>query len=233
LIDYRRMLKENAEPEYAAFSSKLIPGKEGIIGVRIPVIRNIARSIVEDDWEAFLQDTPENFEEEMLRGLVIATAPMDTDRRIMLTESHLDIIDNWSACDSFCTSWKVPKKDSARIYDYFSALMDSGTEYRMRVSLIMRMDHFLDGDHVDGILDDIVSYRHEGYYYKMGAAWAISFCYIKFPKVTEERLKDPKMDDWVCNKSIQKIRESYRVPDVCKERLRRLRRMHGNRTFVQ
>lgn len=227
------MLKENAEPEYAAFSSKLIPGKEGIIGVRIPVIRNIARSIVKDDWEAFLQDTPENFEEEMLRCLVIATAPMDTDRRIMLTESHLDTIDNWSTCDSFCTSWKVPVKDSARIYDYFSSLMNSGTEYRMRVSLIMRMDHFLDGDHVEDILDDIVSYHHEGYYYKMGAAWAVSFCYIKFPEVTEECLKDPKMDDWICNKSIQKIRESYRVPDVCKERLRSLKRTHGNRTSVQ
>lgn len=228
MIDYRRMIQENAELEYAAFSSKLIPGKEGIMGVRIPVLRDIARSIVKDDWEAFLQDTPENFEEEMLRGLVIATAPMDTERRIELTESHLDIIDNWSTCDSFCTSWKVPKKDSARIYDYFSALMDSGTEYRMRVSLIMRMDHFLDGDHVEDILDDIVSYRHEGYYYKMGAAWAVSFCYIKFPEVTEGYLKDPKMDDWICNKSIQKIRESYRVPDESKERLKSLRRTHGN-----
>lgn len=228
MIDYRRMIQENAEPEYAAFSSKLIPGKEGIMGVRIPVLRDIARSIVKDDWEAFLQDTPENFEEEMLRGLVIATAPMDTERRIELTESHLDIIDNWSTCDSFCTSWKVLRKDSERIYDYFSALMDSGTEYRMRVSLIMRMDHFLDGDHVEDILDDIVSYRHEGYYYKMGAAWAVSFCYIKFPEVTEGYLKDPKMDDWICNKSIQKIRESYRVPDESKERLKSLRRTHGN-----
>ena len=228
MIDYRRMLQENAEPEYAAFSSKLIPGKEGIMGVRIPVLRDIARSIVKDDWETFLQDTPENFEEEMLRGLVIATAPMDTERRIVLTESHLDIIDNWSTCDSFCTSWKVPRKDSARIYDYFSALMDSGTEYRMRVSLIMRMDHFLDGDHVEDMLEDIVSYRHEGYYYKMGAAWAVSFCYIKFPEVTEGYLKDPKMDDWICNKSIQKIRESYRVPDESKERLKSLKRTHGN-----
>ncbi len=222
------MIQENAEPEYAAFSSKLIPGKEGIMGVRIPVLRDIARSIIKDDWEAFLQDTPENFEEEMLRGLVIATAPMDTERRIELTESHLDIIDNWSTCDSFCTSWMVPKKDSARIYDYFSALMDSGTEYRMRVSLIMRMDHFLGGDYVEDILDDIVSYRHEGYYYKMGAAWAVSFCYIKFPEVTEGYLRDPKMDDWICNKSIQKIRESYRVPDESKERLKSLRRTHGN-----
>jgi 3-methyladenine DNA glycosylase AlkD len=222
------MLQENAEPEYAAFSSKLIPGKEGIMGVRIPVLRDIARSIVKDDWETFLQDTPENFEEEMLRGLVIATAPMDTERRIVLTESHLDIIDNWSTCDSFCTSWKVPRKDSARIYDYFSALMDSGTEYRMRVSLIMRMDHFLDGDHVEDMLEDIVSYRHEGYYYKMGAAWAVSFCYIKFPEVTEGYLKDPKMDDWICNKSIQKIRESYRVPDESKERLKSFKRTHGN-----
>ena len=217
---------ENAEPDYAAFSSKLIPGKEGIIGVRIPTIRNIARSIVKDDWEAFLRDTPENFEEEMLRGIVIATAPMDTDRRLELTETHLDIIDNWSTCDSFCSSWKVPKKDSSKVYDYFASLIDSGTEYRMRVSVIMRMGHFLDDVHISDILEDIVTYKHEGYYYNMGAAWALSFCYIKFPELTEEALKDPKMDDWVCNKSIQKICESYRVSDELKQRARQLKRIH-------
>ena len=224
MIDYRKILQENVEPEYAEFSSKLIPGKENIIGVRIPKIRGLAKRMIKDDWESFLKEEPRNFEEEMLKGLVIATAPMDNGSRIRYTEDFLDVIDNWSTCDTFCSSWKIDRKDPEPVYDYFASLMDSGSEYRMRVSVVFKMDHFIDDDHVDDILSDIVNYDHTGYYYRMGAAWAVSFCYIKFPEITTEYLRDPRMVDWVCNKSIQKICESYRVSDEAKRSVRALRR---------
>ena len=224
MIDYRKMLRESAEPDYAKFSSKLVPGKEGIIGVRLPRIREISKLIIKDNWESFLEDEPAIFEEEMLRGFVIATAPMDVEKRLEYTEGFLDIIDNWSTCDSFCTSWKFRKKDSDAVYDYFSSLIETGDEYRMRVSVVFRMDHFLDEDHVNDILQDILDFKHEGYYYKMGAAWAVSFCYIKFPEITKAYLASPKMDVWVCNKSIQKICESFRVSDENKAAAKALKR---------
>lgn len=229
MIDYRRTIDDLAEEEYAKFTSKLIPGKEGIKGVRVPTLRRIAKEIVDDDWEAFLEEEPECFEEEFLRGIVIATAPMDTDDRIDRSEGFLDTIDNWSVCDSFCSSWKFRKKDGGRVYDYFASLMDSGKEYRMRVSLIARMDHFLDEQHVDDILDDIAEYRNDGYYYRMGAAWAASFCYISFPKRTYDVLASGRMDPWVFSKSIQKICESYRVPDDDKAALRELKKLQKGR----
>ncbi|MBP5735342.1 MAG: DNA alkylation repair protein [Candidatus Methanomethylophilaceae archaeon] len=223
MIDYRRILEEEAEPNYRDFTSKLIPGKEGIMGVRIPKIRALAKRIIKDDWESFLEEEPGCFEEEFLRGLVIATAPMDTERRLEYTGGFLDRIDNWSTCDSFCSSWKYPKKDSERVHSYFRSLIDSGQEYRMRVSVVFRMSHFIDDQHVDGLLADIESYRNEGYYYKMGAAWAASFCYIAYPEKTMAVLKARKMDDWVYRKTIQKICESYRVSDEDKAVLRSMR----------
>ncbi len=224
MIDYREMLESAAEPEYREFTKKLNPGKDGILGVRIPEIKRIARLIAKDDWEAFLEADPESFEEEMLKALVIATAKMDTGTRIGYTEAFADTIDTWSVCDSFCAAWKVPKKDSEEAYGYFAGLMDSGSEFRMRLSVVFRMDHFLDEDHVDDILDDIVSYDHEGYYYRMGAAWALSFCYIRFPELTQEALKSEDLDDWVCNKAVQKVCESYRVTEEGKAAARALKR---------
>ena len=233
MIDYRSLIDEYAEPDYARFSSKLIPGKEGIKGVRIPRLREIAKLIMKDDWESFLENVPACFEEEILKGFVIATAPMDAERRIQYTEGFLDTIDNWSVCDTLCQSWKVSAKDAEKAHDYFASLMDSGSEYRMRVSLIMRMSHFLDDKHVDRLLADIEGYRHEGYYYRMGAAWAASFCYIKFPERTRAVKKKGKMDDWVFGKSIQKICESYRVSDEDKGSLRELKKSRHVRASLR
>ena len=145
-VDFRGMLRDAAEPELAAFNSKLTPGKAGIIGVRVPVIRDIARKVVRDGWEQILDGEPESFEEEMLRGVVIATAPVTVAERISLTEDFLGYVDNWATCDIFCNSWKFGKGDSEAVWNYFSGLIDSGEEYRMRVSVIARMSHFDDGN---------------------------------------------------------------------------------------
>ena len=66
--------------------------------------------------------------------------------------------------------------------------------------------------------------KHEGYYVKMAVAWAVSICYIKYPKETVEDLKKNTLDDFTHNKAIQKIRESYRVSEEEKENLLCLKR---------
>lgn len=48
---------------------------------------------------------------------------------------------------------------------------------------------------------------------------------MKFPELTWELLAGDRLDDFTHQKSIQKIRESYRVTKEEKERLAALRRM--------
>lgn len=224
MIDYRRMLDEASEPELAEFSSKLTPGKANIRGVRVPTIREIAKKVVKDDWRQILDSEPGSFEEEMLRGVVIATAPVGVEERIALTEDFMRFIDNWATCDIFCNSWKIGKNERDRAWEYFSGLIDSGEEYRMRVSVIARMSLFKDGDRMAALLEDIATHDNPGYYYRMGAAWAVSMVYVRFPEMVEGLLRSGRMEVWTHNKSIQKIRESRRVPKEKKEELNALRR---------
>lgn len=223
-IDYVSMLAESRDEKYASFSSKLTPGKDRIIGVRIPRIREIAKLIVRDDWSQILGREPESHEEEILMGIVIATAPVGTEERISLTEGYLDRVDNWAACDIFCSSWKLTKKDSGIVWDYFSSLMDSGLEFRMRVSVIARMSLFKDEEHCRMLLEDLAAHDNPGYYYRMGSAWAVSMIYVRYPEMTEEFLRSGRLEPWTHNRSIQKIRESLRVSDADKARLAQLRR---------
>ena len=222
-VDFRGMLRDASEPRLAEFNSKLTPGKDCIIGVRVPVIRDIARRVVGDDWRQILDGEPESFEEEMLRGVVIATAPVTADERIRLTEDFLHYVDNWATCDIFCNSWKFKKGESEKVWHYFSSLIDSGEEYRMRVSLIARMSLFKDRDRMLLLAEDIESHDHPGYYYRMGAAWAASMIYVGFPDIGMSMLESGRMEAWTHNKTIQKAVESYRITPEQKAYLKTLK----------
>ncbi len=224
MIDHRSMLRENAKPELAKFSSALTPGKEGIIGVRVPVIRDIAKRIVKDDWTQILDSEPDCLEEEMLRGVVIATAPITAEERIRLTDDFLGYVDNWATCDIFCSSWKFKKDESDLVWDYFSGLIDTDDEFRMRVSVVARMSLFKDEPHSRMLLEDLATHDNEGYYYRMGSAWAISMIYVRFKEMVIELLESGCLEPWTHNKSIQKIRESRRVSPEEKEFVKGLKR---------
>ena len=88
----------------------------------------------------------------------------------------------------------------------------------------MLLSFFIGEDYLDEILNLLENISHEGYYVKMGVAWAVSICYIKFPEKTLKFLKNCKLDDWTFNKSIQKIIESYRVDKPTKETLKKMKR---------
>ena len=71
----RSQLFSLAEPTYQAFSSSLLPGVSGVLGVRLPVCRKIARQLGKDGWQDWLEEffaLPDPlFEEAMIAGMTI------------------------------------------------------------------------------------------------------------------------------------------------------------------
>ncbi len=64
---------------------------------------------------------------------------------------------------------------------------------------------------------------------RMGVAWAVSLCFIRFPERTMRWLRQAcPLDDWTYNKSLQKIVESYRVTDADKAAVRAMKRRKNN-----
>ena len=57
------------------FTAALMPGVENVLGIRLPVLRKIARQIAAGDWRTYLAEAEDfYFEERMLQGLVIGCA---------------------------------------------------------------------------------------------------------------------------------------------------------------
>lgn len=226
MIDAKKELTDNADPKYREFNTGVVPGAEEIIGVRMPVIRSISKKICKDDWRSFLKEPITFYEERMLKALVIANAKMEAGERLDLTRKFVPEIDNWAICDILCGDWKVKDgPDKEMLWDYCLELIDTGDEFPMRVSSVMMLAHFLDDEHIDEVLRLLTSRYHPGYYYKMGAAWALSFCYIKYPERTEPMLFLESLDKDIRNKAVQKISDSFRVSKEDKERLKAKKKM--------
>ena len=127
-------------------------------------------------------------------------------------------------CDSCVTSYKFMRKESDFWFDYVKKYAESKNEFELRFMIVSLMSHFLDKEHIDEILTICGKIDHDGYYVKMGNAWALSVCYVKFPEKTRAFLEKDTLDDFTHNKAIQKIRESYRVSKEEKEQLTCLKR---------
>ena len=97
-------------------------------------------------------------------------------------------------------------------------------EFSQRVVAVVLMSHFLEDDYVEKVLQIMNELNHPGYYTKMGVAWCVATAYAKFPEQTLDYLQKNRLADWTHNKAIQKMRESFRVPEADKEMLNQMKR---------
>ncbi len=215
------LLRSLAEPEYRDFASKLIPGIDNMLGVRIPKLRSIAKGICKEDWREFLTYPSASFEHTMIRGIVIATAGTDMAERIGYIEMFLPEVTNWSINDGFCCSLKVRDPDEKRmLWNYCVDLVGRHREFPSRVGAVLMLTNFLDEEHVDRVNDILISCPRCGYYLDMGIAWTLSMSYANFPERTEKALFDGRLDDTVLRMTVRKICDSYRVDPDAKKRLK-------------
>lgn len=222
--DYQVVLQEFSalsDEKYKRFNESLIPGTKTAYGVRIPEIRRLAKQIVKNDAEGFLAvSRPDSFEEIQLRGIVIASMKTEMSRRLALTEAFLPLIDNWAVCDTFCGSFSLKKEpDRAAVWAFLQPLFQDEREFFARFAAVMLLGHFVTEEYISADLSLLEHMTQEQYYVQMAVAWAVSVCYVKFPAETEMLLKKRCLSKFVQNKSIQKIRESYRASREQKDSL--------------
>ena len=211
------------------FTEGLHPGVEHVLGIRLPALRKLAARIAKADWERYL-DTADGFymEERMLQGMVLGCIRPDEDVEVYLhrVTRFVWIINSWSVCDTFKFGGGKAfiRRNEARLWEYLKEWMKASGEYEVRFGVVVGMSYFLDEAHLDEYLSLLDGIRHEGYYVRMAVAWALSFCFVKFPEQTMAFLRHCHLDDFTFRKTIQKIGESYRVSEDMKKAVRALKR---------
>ena len=225
-MDIKLQILEKAEVDYKKFFSSLIPNIDNVLGVRLPVLRKIAKEIHKNaEWEGFIKQTNFQYMEEvMLQGMVIGLVKKSPEEILELVKDFVPKINNWAVCDTFCNILKLTNKNNELVWNFIQPYFKSEDEYYIRFGYVMLLSYFIEDEYIDRVLDLIDNFKDERYYARMGAAWALSMCYVKHPQKTLKYLKKSKLDNWTFNKSIQKICESLRVDKDTKNMLKCLKR---------
>jgi 3-methyladenine DNA glycosylase AlkD len=222
----KSLLMTWAEPQFRAFSMSLMPGVSHVLGVRLPKLRKLARELARGDVDRYLQEASDaTFEEIMLQGMVIGYAANDLPKTLARIQKFVPKMDNWSVCDSFCGTLKFVEKNRSFFLRFLSPYFKSKEEYDVRFAIVIGLNYYRVPEYIDVLLQKLRRVKHKGYYAQMALAWALSMAYIKFPQETEKILiSENAFDDFVFNKTIQKICESRQVDTQEKMRLRGLTR---------
>lgn len=147
----RSVLIDKSESAYRDFSAALIPKSKPLLGVRLPILRKLAKEYVKKgDWRKeislYTGDFEDiYFEEIMLRGMIIGygTEKEDADVALPLVVDFIPYIDNWSICDSFCNSFCFAARNREKVWDFLQDYLYSDKEFEVRVAIIILLSHFL------------------------------------------------------------------------------------------
>lgn len=221
----KQQLEQLREPEYQAFTSKLLPGVDNILGVRLPELRKLAKKLSKDNWQEYLEQAQDDsMEEIMLQGMTLGYARGDLQEKESFLRSFIPKIDNWSVCDSCCATIKLAKEQPKEMWRFLQQYLHSEKEFEIRFALVQLLNYYVNQEYLLQVLKEIDCISNKAYYVQMAQAWAVSICYRDFPKETEPFLKQNHLDDFTHNKALQKIVESLKVSKEEKEYIRSLKR---------
>lgn len=212
-----------ADPEYREFSAKLTPNipMELFIGVRLPELRKLAKTLTDDEKTAFLSELPHRYYDENLLHGIILSGIKDFDRCMAEVERFLPYVDNWAVCDTL--SPKCFAKHTDELLPKIEEWMGSTATYTIRFGIGMLMRHFLDDSFEPRFLEKVSAIRSEEYYVNMMIAWFFATALAKQWNEAVGYIENRRLERWTHNKAIQKARESFRVSEEHKEILQKLR----------
>ena len=208
--------------KYKEFNDRIINTIYPTIGIRIPILRDLAKKMAKEDYLSYINDNHTYMEEYMIMGLIIGYIDVDFDERLKLLDKYVPFIKDWSMTDIPASNLKCFKKNLDKGYTYIKKLLKQDGFIR-RFGVILLLDYYID----DKYIDDIIKLSLEDdkdYYIVMAKAWLLSVVYLKYPNEVIKLLKDNSLDKKLNNLTISKICDSRRVSIEDKTKLKEYRR---------
>ena len=213
-------LKSSADEEYKAFHKKLLKNDNiSVLGVRVPVLRKIAKNY-KTRVDELLTYPDEYYEVTFVK--LTAVSLLDYESFTKYVDRCVALIDNWATCD--CFTPKCIAKHREEFLPYILKYFEDGREFYQRFALVTLLHFYVEEDYSDLIFGLCEKCNSQLYYVHMAAAWLIAETLIKFYEKACGFLIKNSLDIKTHNKAIQKACESYRLSEQQKNYLKGLKR---------
>ena len=221
--DIRAELTALAEPAYRDFARRLIPEETNLLGVRLPALRKLARRLIrEDNGAALLADPPETatFEETLLWGMVLGAAALPLDTRLQKLAVFVPCITNWSLCDSFVASLRFSEAELPALRRFLVPYLTSRSAFEARFGAVMLLRFFVTEKALPDTVAALCRLPSDAYAARMGAAWALCECVLRFPDAAPALMERNPPAPAVRRMTLNKLLESRRLPERLRPVLR-------------
>ena len=212
--------------KYKKFISTSLPtvDSETIIGVRMPVLRKLAKEIMKSDEaivEKFLSTLPHKYYEENILHMLIISSYKDLYKVLNELDRFLPYTDNWAVSD--CQVPKSFTNHPEEVLNKVKAWIASDKTYTIRYGILILMHLFLNENYNKEYLYIVVDKKSDEYYVNMMRAWFFQEALVKQYDDAIKVIEYKYMDKWTHNKAIQKAIESRKISKETKDYLRNLK----------
>ena len=170
-------------------------------GIRIPVLRKLAKTVSPDDIEIRYH------EDVILRGLATGCEKTAAETKLAKLTELLPYLSSWDQTDTIVSAFRPKEDERDTFYSYFSSLLERKEVYPKRLGIVWLMTNRKYYER-KAITDAVIKADDEGeYYISMAVAWALSFLII------DEREILTRLDEVSTitrKRTMQKLRDSYR-----------------------
>ncbi len=225
-MEITKWIENNSEEKYKEFTEKLVKTKYDITGIRVYKLRNFAKELLKEYGIDSLSMISDNtYEEVMLQGFIVAYFNTSLEDKKQLIDNYLHKCDCWSLIDGFAGTFKLKGKD----YDNGWKMLEEYKEnqllmqqkpYIERFVLCLSMNLYLNDQYINKVLKYCEKLTDRDYTVKMANAWLLTTAAIQyFEKVINVIIKT---DEETLKYFKGKIRDSYRITEDKKERVKKL-----------
>ncbi len=216
-------LEKYIDSSYREFNSKLIPEIENVLGIRIPVLRNIVKEMSADERKDFLNDLPHKYHEENIMHMIIITEENDYNQAKEMLSEFLPFVDNWQVCDvGIPKAFKNLDVGEDLLLFVKKLISNEGTYFR-RYGIFILMKIYLDDFYNREILEMVADIQSDEYYVNMMRAWFFQEAMVKRYDDAIKYLENKKLDKFTHLKTISKCVDSRKIDEKTKLYMKTLR----------
>lgn len=221
--EFLAFLNSNQDKKYQEFHKKSI-GCNNVIGVRTPILKNIAKEISQGEYQQFIKLNTANFYETiMIEGFLYGFLKIPFEELVTYLDRYLKKINCWAHVDLTVSNLKIFKEEKVLGFKYAKKLIHSKNNWIKRTGIIILLNYYLYDTYIDKTLELVSKIKSDDYYVKMAIAWLMSVSYIKYKEKTLVYLVNIQ-DTFIYNKTLSKIVDSNRVSKEEKEFIKSLKR---------